>query len=63
VALPVLDPLENKLNGNVDVMSSTELGILLRWKGIPWANIQNGKYSAKKQWMRAAGTTRTGWLI
>ena len=46
MALPVLDPLENKLNGNVDVMSSTELGKLLRWKGIPLSKM--GKHSERK---------------
>jgi hypothetical protein len=44
--LPILDRLENKLDGNVDRLKDEELKALLKWKGVPASKM--GNVAAKK---------------
>ena len=41
VALPVLDRLTNELDENVLRLTSKELEVLLRWKGVPVSKMVN----------------------
>ncbi len=40
-ALPIVDRLENELENNVSWLTSKELEVLLRWKGVPVSRMGN----------------------
>ena len=44
--LPILNRLENELDGNVDRLKDGELKVLLKWKGVPALKMSN--VAAKK---------------
>ena len=40
-ALPIVDRLENELENDVGQLKSTEMEVLLQWKGVPVSTMGN----------------------